>query len=129
MNFKTNYLVPFAVALFAAGASHAETPAAPRWVQADAGSSLVFVFDQAGAASKGSFRKFSTDLTYDEKSPAAGSLKVTVQIGTVETQDQERNEMLVGADLFDAQKFPTAQYSANSFSNFSTRPLQSGLPH
>ena len=142
MNFKTNYFIPLAAVLLAAGACHAETPAAPKpptaqpaakpaaaaapttatnnatapqWVQAPSGSSLTFTFDQAGAASRGSFRQFATTLAYDEKSPASGNLKVTVQIGTIDTQDQERNETLVGADLFDAKKFPTAQYSATSF--------------
>ncbi|HEY6126438.1 MAG TPA: YceI family protein [Steroidobacteraceae bacterium] len=108
----TNYLAPLAV-LWLAGTAYAAD--APRWVQAPTGSSLVFVFDQAGAASKGSFKQFTTELAYDEKSPAAGSLHVKVQIGTVDTQDQERNDMLVGSDLFDAPKFPTAQFVSSSF--------------
>ena len=133
----TNYIVSMAIAVaLLAGACHAaDTPAAPkpaaakpapaapataaaatapRWVQAPSGSSLVFVFTQAGAASKGSFKQFTTDLVYDEKSPATGSLDVKVQIGTIDTQDRERNELVVGADLFDAKKFPTAQYTAKS---------------
>jgi len=138
----TNYTVPLAAAFaLLAGTCHAaDTPARPkpvaatpaaapaaaeappaaaaqtRWVQAPTGSSLVFIFDQAGAASKGSFKQFTTELVYDENSPATGSLDVKVQIGTVDTQDQERNEMIVGADLFDAQKFPTAHYSAKTLS-------------
>jgi polyisoprenoid-binding protein YceI len=97
--------------------------AAPRWVQAP-GSSLTFTFDQAGAASKGSFKQFSTDLVYDEKSPATGSLSVKVQIASIDTQDQERNDMLVGADLFDAKKFPTAQYAASSFARSAAGGLE-----
>ena len=106
---------PAAAKPAAAAPTAAATPpsaAIPRWVQAP-GSSLTFTFDQAGAASKGSFKQFSTELAYDEKSPAAGSLNVKVQIATIDTQDQERNDMLVSADLFDAQKFPTAQYTAS----------------
>jgi polyisoprenoid-binding protein YceI len=125
-----NYLVALTVAaaLFTSACHAADSPATPKpatasptaaaslphWVQAPAGSSLTFTFDQAGAASKGSFKQFTTELAYDEKSPATGSLNVKVQIGSIDTQDQERNEMLVGADLFDAQKFPNAQYTANS---------------
>jgi len=122
----TNYRLSLtAAAVLLTGACHAaETPAAstaapaattaPRWVQAP-GSSLTFTFDQAGAASKGTFRQFSTELVYDEKSLATGRLDVQVQIASIDTQDQERNDMLVGADLFDAKKFPTAQYVAGSF--------------
>jgi polyisoprenoid-binding protein YceI len=99
--------------------------AAPRWVQAP-GSSLTFTFDQAGAASKGTFKQFSTELVYDEKSPATGSLGVTVQIASIDTQDQERNDMLAGADLFDAKKYPTAQYTASSFARSADGGLEAG---
>ena len=88
------------------------------------GSSLTFTFDQAGAASKGSFKQFSTELAYDEKSPAAGSLNVKMQIASIDTQDQERNDMLVSADLFDAPKFPTAQYTASWFSRTAAGGLE-----
>jgi polyisoprenoid-binding protein YceI len=130
----TNYLVPLAAALFIASSGHAAdappatTPATaaalPRWVQAPAGSSLTFTFDQAGAASQGSFKQFSTELAYDDKSPAAGSLNVKVQIATIDTQDQERNETLVSTDLFDAQKFPSAQYSSSGFSRTAAGGLE-----
>ena len=130
----TNYLVPLAAALLMASAGHAAdappatTPATaatlPRWVQAPAGSSLTFTFDQAGALSQGSFKQFSAELAYDDKSPAAGSLNVKVQIATIDTQDQERNETLVSADLLDAQKFPSAQYSSSSFSRTASGGLE-----
>ena len=107
-------------------ASTAPAPAAtttPRWIQAP-GSSLTFTFDQAGAASKGAFKQFATELVYDDKSPATGSLSVKVQIASIDTQDQERNDMLVGADLFDAKKFPTAQYAASSFARTAAGGLE-----
>jgi polyisoprenoid-binding protein YceI len=61
------------------------------------------------------FKQFATELSYDDKNPAAGSLKVTVQTGSLETQDKDRNETLASADLLDVKKYPTAQYLANSF--------------
>jgi polyisoprenoid-binding protein YceI len=119
----TNYLGALAcAALISLSASAADKPAAakpaaaapaaatlPHYTQT--GGALDFTFDQAGAASKGSFRKFATTLDYDEKNPAAGKLNVTVQIASIDTQDKDRNDLLVGADLFDAPKYPTATYS------------------
>jgi polyisoprenoid-binding protein YceI len=145
----TNYIVPMvaAVALLTGACHAADTPPAarpaaakpappapaaaaapapaalPRWVQAP-GSSLTFTFDQEGAANTGTFKKFSTELAYDDKSPAAGSLNVKVQIASIDSQDKERNDLLVGADLFDAQKFPTGQYSSNSFSRTAAGGLE-----
>ena len=49
-------------------AAAATATALPRCVQAPAGSSLTFTFDQAGAASKGSFKQFATELA-TTKSP------------------------------------------------------------
>ena len=88
--------------------------AAQKYVQAAAGSSLVFEFDQAGAASEGSFKKFSTTFAYDEKNLAGSSLNVTVDIGSIDTQDADRDETLKSADLLDASKYPSATYSARS---------------
>jgi polyisoprenoid-binding protein YceI len=104
-----------------AGASLAGAPTGttaienvPRYVQVAAGSSLAFEFNQAGAQSSGTFKQFATELVYDEKNLAASSLKVTVQIGSLDTQDEERDTTLKSAELFDAAKFPTATYSARS---------------
>jgi polyisoprenoid-binding protein YceI len=138
----TNYLATLlaASALCAAACSAAETPAtarpaaakptaAPRVVAAPAGTgmtdttryvqaansgSLTFTFMQAGASNTGAFRQFATELRYDEKNLAGSSLKVTVQIASLATQDKDRDDTLKSADLFDAQKFPSAQYVANS---------------
>jgi tripartite-type tricarboxylate transporter receptor subunit TctC len=37
---------------------------------------------------------------------------VKVQTASVDTQDKDRDEMIAGSDLFDAQKFPAAQFVA-----------------
>jgi polyisoprenoid-binding protein YceI len=118
----TNYLAAFSIIVLCATACPAaESPAtAPagagttRYAQAANTGSLTFSFSQAGATNTGSFKSFSTELNYDAKNLAASSLRVTVQIGSLATQDQERDDTLKSADLFDAQKFPTAQYTANS---------------
>jgi polyisoprenoid-binding protein YceI len=139
----TNYGISLitAAALFAGSCSAAETPAPtaapkpaaakpasaaaaapaqaatalPHYVQAPSGNSLTFTFVQEGAASKGTFKQFATALRYDEKALASSSLDVKVQMASVDTQEKERNELITGSDLFDAAKFPVAQYVASSF--------------
>jgi len=112
-----------AAAPAAAPAPAASAGSAPHWVQAP-GSSLTFTFDQAGAASKGSFKQFSTELAYDAKAPTSGSLNVKIQIASIDTQDQERNDTLASADLFDTKKYPTAQYVASSFARTASGGLE-----
>jgi len=132
----TNYSVLLAATLLtcasAAAASSAAVPAAApatsapaaatapaaagtRYLQAATGNTLTFGFVQGDAANQGTFRQFSTELTYDEKNLAASTLKVSVQIASLDTQDSERDDSLKGADLLDAAKYPTAQYVAGSF--------------
>jgi polyisoprenoid-binding protein YceI len=97
-----------------AAASSPGASTLPRYTQNAAKSSLKFTFDQAGAAATGTFRKFTTVLFYDEKNLAASSLNVRVEIASVDTQDQERDEGLKDADLFNAVKYPAATFSASS---------------
>ncbi|HEX5162175.1 MAG TPA: YceI family protein [Steroidobacteraceae bacterium] len=87
----------------------------PRYVQAKDAGSLEFNFVQAGAAGKGRFRQFTTELQYDEQQLAVSRLKVTVQIASLDTQDKDRDDTLKSAELLDAGKFPTAEYDATSF--------------
>jgi polyisoprenoid-binding protein YceI len=108
----TNYLAVLIAIAALAGASHA-ADSAPRYQSS--GGSLTFTFVQAGAESRGSFRQFTAGMRYDERNPAGGSLEVTVQIGSLDTQDKDRDDALAGADLLDAKKYPTANYVADSF--------------
>lgn len=90
----------------AAGATH--------YVQATSGNNLTFTFNQLDATASGQFKSFTTELVYDEQNPGAGSLRVKVDIGSLDTQDGERDDALKSADLFDAPKHPTATFVANS---------------
>jgi len=108
-----------AAAPAAAPASPAPASSAPaagavaHYVQAT-GSSLGFTFEQVGAQSNGAFKQFATTLDYDEKNLAASKLSVKVQIGSLDTQDKDRDSTLASADLFDVQKYATATYTAAS---------------
>jgi len=95
-------------------AATAVAATATHYTQAAAGNSLAFGFMQADALNEGSFRQFSTELAYDDRNLAASTLKVTVQVASLDTRDQDRDDTLKSADLLDAGKYPTAQYVASS---------------
>lgn len=103
---------PSTAAAAAAPATAARVTA--RYTQTAANSSLKFTFDQAGAAATGTFRKFTTVLVYDEKNLGASSLDVRVDIASVNTQEQERDDLIKGGDLLNAAKYPAATFSASS---------------
>lgn len=88
--------------------------AGPR--QADGGSGkLEFTATQADARFSGSFKRFHVTLDFDPAAPAQGRLDVSVEAGSIDTQDGERDEILRGADFFDVAKHPRAEYHATRF--------------
>jgi len=82
----------------------------------DAGkSSLEFTFQQAGAQNKGKFTRFAVNFDFSPDNLAGSRLEVTVEIGSLDTGDKERDDTLRGADLFAVAKFPQAHFAASQF--------------
>ena len=90
----------------------AATAGATHYVLDPAKSTLEFTFTQAGAQNKGGFRHFTTVLDWSSDDPAASHLEVTVEMASVDTGDQERDDTLRDADLFAVKKFAQARFSA-----------------
>jgi polyisoprenoid-binding protein YceI len=78
-------------------------------------SSLEFTFLQAGAKNQGRFRRFPVSFDLSPDNLAASRLEVTVEMTSLDTGDQERDDTLRGADLFAVAKFPQAHYVATQF--------------
>lgn len=75
-------------------------------------STLEFNFSQAGAQNKGRFRRFTTVLDFAADNLAVSHLEVTVDITSVDTGDQERDDTLRDADMFAVKKFAQARFTA-----------------
>ncbi|HEY0768070.1 MAG TPA: YceI family protein [Steroidobacteraceae bacterium] len=79
-------------------------------------SSLEFTFAQAGAQNKGKFTRFPVGFDFSPDNLAGSRLEVTVEVGSLDTGDKERDDTLRGADLFAVAKFPQAHFAASQFS-------------
>ncbi len=77
--------------------------------------SLQFIATQADAKFTGAFRQFHVQLDFDPARPQTGSLDVTVETASIETQDAERDEILRGPDFFWVEKHPQALFHATRF--------------
>ena len=97
----------------AAGAT--STPPVTHYVLDAGKSSLEFTFQQAGAQNKGKFTRFAVSFDFSPDNLAASRLDVTVEIGSLDTGDKERDDTLRGADLFAVAKFPQAHFAAGQF--------------
>jgi polyisoprenoid-binding protein YceI len=76
---------------------------------------LEFQAIQAGARFTGAFTRFHVTLDFDPAHPGQGSLDVTVETASIDTQDGERDEILRGPDFFWVEKHPRAVFHAARF--------------
>jgi polyisoprenoid-binding protein YceI len=106
------YLLPGAAALCLILPGAAGAADAPAYALDAAKSTLQFTFTQAGAQNSGRFKRFSVSFEPPPVGSTAGSLEVTVDVGSLDTGDTDRDDTLRGSDLFDVAKFPQARFSA-----------------
>lgn len=81
------------------------------WQPVAEASKLSFTASQAGAPLQGTFHHYDARLCLDA---GGGSLKVSVQTGSVDTELPELDEALRGADFFDVAKWPAATFQSES---------------
>lgn len=110
MRTKVGLLI---VSLFIAAAPG--TVRAAEWDIDRAHSGISFVVRHLGISRvSGSFNDFTGGLTFDEGAFEAGSVHVTIQTASVDTQNEKRDGHLRTADFFDAATYPTITFKSTS---------------
>lgn len=77
-------------------------------------SELSFDFTQAGAVTRGEFKDFTLLITDADRGLAGSSLTVVIKVGSLDTNDRERDDILNGPDLFDTRQFQEARFITNT---------------
>lgn len=90
----------------------ADPAPATHYVLDPAKSTLEFNFTQAGAQNQGQFKRFTVAFDFAPDNLAASRLEVTIDVNSLDSGDQERDDTLRSADLFAVKKFPQARFSA-----------------
>lgn len=91
-------------------------PALAKTWQVDAAhSTLTFTNTYQDVAYTGSFRRFDAKIAYDPDDLAQAKFDVVVDITSLDTRNSERDHAALGADFFDAAKFPKAHFVTSSF--------------
>lgn len=80
-----------------------------------AASQIRFTAMQAGAGVNGEWREWRADLHFDEARVAEGLFDVRVVVASVETHDDDRDELLQQAEWFDGEKYPEVRFFASRF--------------
>jgi len=79
------------------------------------GSRLEFTANQQGADFRGRFEQFDASMTLVDGDPAANRITATIDLASVDTDYQERDEYLVGEEWFDVAGHPEARVEASGF--------------
>jgi polyisoprenoid-binding protein YceI len=61
---------------------------------------------------RGVFGKVSGTLSFDAKKPTASALDVTIEAGSISTNEENRDKHLKSADFFDVEKNPTITFKS-----------------
>ncbi len=59
---------------------------------------------------RGRFTKWSGQIRFDAKNPAASSVEVTLDPASIDTADAQRDAHLRSPDFFDVEKYPVATF-------------------
>jgi len=86
---------------------------ATEWDLDTSHSSVAFeVRHMAISKVKGSFGDFSATVTGDPGKPETFSVEATVQMTSVDTSNEKRDDHLRSADFFEVEKFPTMTFKS-----------------
>ena len=63
----------------------------------------------------GRFKDFSGTITVDRNDLTKSTAEATIQIASIDTENQKRDDHLRSADFFDAAKFPTMKFKSKTW--------------
>jgi polyisoprenoid-binding protein YceI len=98
--------------------------AARDWQVDAAKSSLTFKGSYQDGPFEGRFGKFSAAIAFDEADLSKDRFDVTIDIASIRTESEERDDTLRTPDFFDSARFPTAHFVTASFGKGSDGGLE-----
>lgn len=75
---------------------------------------LGFVGQQQGEAFEGRFATFTPMIRFDAAKLSESRFDVSIDLGSADTANSERDDTLKGSDFFDIAKFPKARFETTT---------------
>ncbi len=98
-----------AILVLAPAATHAET-----WVADSPHTEINFSVKHFFTPVTGNFGDFEIDLNYDAENPKNSSVEVRIDVASVNTGNEKRDNHLRSADWFEADKYPNMTFKSSS---------------
>ena len=119
---KNKFLALTALAYFMAAPAFAAKPSAFKILPAD--SHIKFQATQGGAAINGEFKTFTADINFHPDALAESSVKVTIDTGSYNVDDNDAKGALKDKEWFDVKGFPQAVFEAKSFKSLGNKKYE-----
>ena len=97
-----------------AGTAVAATPAPLNWNVDASHTEVTFEVRHFFTPVTGKFDDFAVDLFFDPASPETARVSATIQVASVDTNNERRDGHLRTPDFFDAETFPTITFTSTS---------------
>ncbi len=78
------------------------------------GGKLAFTVDWNGTPINGTFRRWNSDIRFSPKDLAQSRIRVTIDVGSASTADNQRDDMLLGESFLNAAAHPKAVFNSSS---------------
>jgi polyisoprenoid-binding protein YceI len=108
------FIIPFAAAIILTGSAFTFIAAQP-WTIADS-YNIAFSSDEAA----GIFKGFKGTIAFDEQNPATAKFDVTIDVTTINTGNGMQNKHAKSDEWFDATKYPTIHFTAQTAAKTAT---------
>ena len=83
------------------------------WNVDPAHSAVAFTVNHFFTPVKGHFRDFDIDLKFDPEHPEAASVEARIDVASIDTGNERRDNHLRSADFFDAATYPTITFKSS----------------
>lgn len=88
---------------------------APQWVIAPDQSKISFAFSQYGQDITGHFESWEGEISFDPARLDLSSVNVTINVATLKTGSEDRDEQARNEEWFSANEYPLARFKSESF--------------
>jgi len=109
-----NTLKSLSIAILLFSFSSAIGQNAKKWNLDKSHSSVQFEIDHLFSAVPGKFKDFSGDISLDTDDPSNSTASFTIQVASIDTDDEDRDGHLQSGDFFAADKYKTIKFVSTS---------------
>jgi polyisoprenoid-binding protein YceI len=111
-------------ALFVAAGVPRLSAATEVYVSDSARSSLTFSVRNVFSRVRGEFRKFEARLTFDGANLEQSSVNAVIEVGSIDTNNRERDAHLQKTEFFDAARFSRMTFRSSSWKKTAERDFE-----